>query len=113
MSITSRRRARKCSIETERFEKATEDGARTREFDDRRADTCARATGAAATVLQDRLAAFGEYREVVTLRSNAMDSDEIAEIGIADGQVKSLLIAARKSGGALENLGWPRQPRTI
>ena len=103
---------RKCSLDTEPLEQATEDGERTREFADTRAATPAVLAERAqlATVLQTAIGRLRpEYREVVTLRyERELDYDEIAEItGLPMGTVKSSLHRARKElAEHLENLGW-------
>ena len=103
---------RKCSLDTEPIEQATEDGERTREFADTKSPTPAALAERAqlATVLQTAIGRLRpEYREVVTLRyERELDYDEIAEItGLPMGTVKSSLHRARKElAGHLENLGW-------
>ena len=103
---------RKCSLDTEPLQQATEDGERTREFADTKAATPAVLAERAqlATVLQTAIRRLRpEYREVVTLRyERELDYDEIADItGLPMGTVKSSLHRARKElAEHLENLGW-------
>jgi RNA polymerase sigma-70 factor, ECF subfamily len=103
---------RKCSLDTEPIEQATEDGEWRREFADAKAPTPAALAENAqlATVLQTAIRRLRpEYREVVTLRyERELDYDEIAEItGLPMGTVKSSLHRARKElAEHLENLGW-------
>ena len=103
---------RKCSLDVEPLEQATEDGEWRREFADTKAPTPAALAERAqlATVLQTAIGRLRpEYREVVTLRyERELDYDEIAEItGLPMGTVKSSLHRARKElAEHLENLGW-------
>jgi RNA polymerase sigma-70 factor (ECF subfamily) len=103
---------RKGSLDTEPFERPTEDGERIREFADTKSATPAVLAERAqlAALLQTAIGRLRpEYREVVTLRyERDLDYDEIAEItGLPMGTVKSSLHRARKElAEHLENLGW-------
>ena len=102
---------RKCSLDTEPLEYATDDGQRTRDFADMKtADPAVLVERAElATVLHRAILRLRpEYREVITLRyERELDYDEIAEItGLPMGTVKSSLHRARKElAEHLENLG--------